>query len=527
MYQYILNLKPTLISFYTMCNSFHNTIEISKMISNSNKDIKIVFGGPHASLCALDILNKFDWIDGVGIGEGEKNILNIVDSLLNNKSLSKVEGFAYKDNKNNYIVLNKNKELIENLDELPFINYELINLKNVNSISLDVGRGCPFACKYCSTKTFWKRKFRLKSSERIIKEIKFLHNIYNKNKFDFIHDLFTVNKFKIIDFCDKLKKENLNIKWSCSGRIDTLNEDVIKRMSEAGCSSIFLGIETGSKFLQKDIKLDNIWNTLELIRKYNIDITMSFIYGFPNEDEEDLNDTIQLIRKAINKGFNKCQLHLLTVLSGTELYGEVKDKLYYSGKHSDLTDAINIENCKDIIINNKNIFPQFFDFKTNVREKYRFLDRFISLFYSQLHPILKTTFSHLESYYKNDILNFYLDFINYHPNFYERLYSYDYFHLNNIPQENIVHKKILLIKDFIYNHNFNQYTDILKTIIDFELDCFLFLNLENSKFKYKSYNYNLFELNKCTNIDSIKNITDVNFYRLNNDKIKIKKVTKM
>ena len=85
----------------------------------------------------------------------------------------------------------------------------MIILEKAKSVQIDVGRGCPFACTFCSTKTFWKRKFRLRSVDNILDEIEYVINTYGITDFDFKHDLFTANKRRVLEFCRALRKRKL------------------------------------------------------------------------------------------------------------------------------------------------------------------------------------------------------------------------------------------------------------------------------------------------------------------------------
>ena len=159
-------------------------------------------------------------------------------------------------------------------------------------LNIETGRGCPYNCTFCSTKTFWNRKVRLKSIDRLINEIKYYDNNYSINNFGFIHDLFTARKQHIMEFCKKLVDLRLNINWTCDTRADTLDEEIVKLMAKAGCNRITLGVETGSDRMQqiinKNLTISKIKETIKLLDKYNIKMKICVMYGFPEEEERDL-----------------------------------------------------------------------------------------------------------------------------------------------------------------------------------------------------------------------------------------------
>lgn len=145
---------------------------------------------------------------------------------------------------------------------------------------------------------------------------------YGIKRFRLEHDLFTANRNYIIQFCHALKKENLDITWGCSSRIDILDEDMMQNLKEAGCNSIYIGFETGSqnmqKKLKKNIRVENADQKLLELYKYGFEVTVSFIYGFEEESEEDFVKTLQLIESLYCHNISKVQLHKFMPLPSTE-----------------------------------------------------------------------------------------------------------------------------------------------------------------------------------------------------------------
>ncbi len=497
MCEYILKFNPGIVDFYSMCNNYHNSIILSRYLKEKNSQVKVLFGGPHASLTAKESLEAFPWIDVIGIGEGENTIELIVNAISSGSGFSSISGIAYREN--GKIIYNEQTELIEDLDKLPYLDYTLVDTeKYKKSGSIDVGRGCPFACTYCSTKTFWKRKFRLKSTERIINEIKHLKNNYNITFFELVHDLFTVDKSKVIDFCNRILEEKLDIKWGCSARLDSLDEKTIHKMKESGCSEVFLGIETGSermqKLINKNLKLDTIESVIDNYIKNDIKPSISFIYGFPDETLEDAGKTVDLIKNLIEKKGVTIQLHLCTVLPGTEIYKNVQDTLELTGFYSDFADSLEFADSYELISKNKEIFSQFYNFQTEVRSKYLFLDRFISFFYTLIHKNLSSTCKILLNYYDDDLMKFFLQFKKIIPDFAQRLfYKNENFEMNISSQE-YAYKVLLIVDEFIQKESFGNYTDLIREIHKFEMDTFRYLYIEEINEVFEEYSYDVYRI---------------------------------
>lgn len=523
MSQYILDENPDIVDFYTMSNSYYQTIKLSKIIKEKRKEIKVLFGGPQATLSFEETLKNFPWIDGIGMGEGEKTITPIINALLKNKELTDEKGVAYLKNG---LVIKNGIELIENLDELQDYDYSLLEGNIKEKISLDVGRGCPFGCKYCSTKTFWKRNFRLKSSERIIREITYIKNNFNVDYFNFEHDLFTANRSKVIDFCNKIIKSNLNIKWTCSSRVDTLDEEMIDIMYKAGCRGMFLGIETGSprmqKIINKNLRLNEVKNIANKLKKNGIMVVTSFIYGFPEETEDDLEKTLNLIYDLIKIDIDIIQLHLFAVFPGTDYMNELKDYLYLSNNFSDaaFTDHISNEE-KKIIECNKEIFSQYMDFNIGIRRDFKYLDIYA-------HKLLKKIIKYFNKTY--DIL---MSKVGGHVEIFkafrevnrELLVRYENWNENIFISYDEIISSINNLINFI---NLND-DSLLKEIFKFESDIVKFMYYSSDKYNVKSYKYDVYSiksskinsLHKCNYLEQIS----IKYTRLN-DKydINIKKI---
>lgn len=379
MSDYILEKHAKIISFYTMCNSYPITLKLAQYIKSLNSDIKILLGGPQATFTSEATLKMFNFIDAIGLEEGENTIIPIVKNLLSGIPLDNTNGVAFRKGSNVYI--NRNLEIVDKLDSIPYIDVSFLdyyyarnNRKKSNKdivFNLDVGRGCTFSCTFCCTSIFWERRFRLKSSQRLVDEIKRVKDRYGIIKFAFQHDLFTANKNRIIDFCKLLIKENVNIKWGCSARIDTLDEELISIMQEAGCDNIYIGIETGSgrmqKIINKNLPLDNIVEKIDLIKKYGIKVTTSFIYGFYEETICDLKETLYLMVKLMKIGCNIIQLHRFIALPGTKETEKVKDKLFYTNDMANFapTESRYIESLSEIIKSNSEIFSNFYEFNSD------------------------------------------------------------------------------------------------------------------------------------------------------------------
>lgn len=388
----ILARKPKIVSFYCRSDCYLMNIRVAERIKKSNPEIYIVFGGPQADTSAIETIKRIPFVDYCCCGEGETTVFPLFNGLINNNDVSDIPGLTYK-NSDGVVISNPRPDMIEDLDTLPFDDYsftpkEFIScaMKESRSFHLDVGRGCPYNCAYCSTSVFWKRKFRVKSSKRIFQEMIRAEKELGAESFVLDHDLFTANKKKVLEFCRMLKENGFDKSWICSSRADTIDKETIEEMASAGLKRIYIGIETGSSRMQKlthkNLNLDVAIETIKTLLKNNVGVTASFIYGFPEETEEDVEQTLQVAYRLFEMGVNKIQFHLCTIFPGTEYYDTYKDSLVFSETITDAVGTFGLEENREFIKANKDIFSSYFEYRSELRDRLLGLSKVVKIVFA-------------------------------------------------------------------------------------------------------------------------------------------------
>lgn len=381
----IVNRHPKIVGFYCRCEEYHICIDLATRIKELSPSTKIVFGGPQAELVAKDTIRAFSSVDYVCCSEGENTIVPLLQWIIKDNAdltlADQIPGLTYRTEFNE-VVQNTFPEFLPDNYTRAFSYYDLIPSNvwtNTKSVALDVGRGCPFACTFCSTKTFWKQKFRLRNIADILNEVKYLVEIYGVKIFDFKHDLFTVNKKRILQFCDGLQNTGLKIEWGCDSRIGVIDTEMIDRMVDSGLTNIFFGIESGSDEMQKIINKRLNLNEADRIVKYclnkGLKVTTSFIYGFPEETDDTVSDTMKLAIRFQNYGCNVLT-NMCHITNGTELYAKYKDVLYFSENTSFNQCIIGLEQLNPLILNNLHMFANFCDYPNPLRQELSYFDAF-------------------------------------------------------------------------------------------------------------------------------------------------------
>ena len=380
--QEIVSVNPRIVSFYCRCEEYHICIDLSSALKDESPEIIITFGGPQAELVAKATLATFPQVDYICCSEGENTIIPLLDVVVHEKGcLKDIPGLVFRA-KNNTIIQNQLPDFLSDNYIRRFRYYDLIPqdlIINSACMPIDVGRGCPFSCTYCSTKTFWKRKFRLRNLDDIVDEIEYVNQTYGIKKFDFMHDLFTVNKKRLLQFCDKLSSKGLNVSWGCDSRIDTIDREMIDRMVDCGLTDIFFGIETGSERMQniidKHLNLKSCYDVVEYCISKGIQVTTSFIYGFPEEKEEDLSKTLKMAVEFQNFGCNVLT-NLCHIMNGTELFARFNDTLEINRNTAYNNCIVGFNELYDMIAENKQMFANFCDFPTPLRDEMKYIDAF-------------------------------------------------------------------------------------------------------------------------------------------------------
>jgi len=304
----IRKTKPDIVGITAATGQISSTSKIISIIKKIKPNTVTVIGGPHPSALPKRTLREVN-ADVCVIGEGEVTFLELVKIIEKNVDLKNVDGICFR-NGNDKIIINKRRELIEILDELPFPARHLIPPleeyrhsssfgENKLHTSVMTSRGCPFRCKFCD-KSIFGRTFRTRSVKNVVDEIEFLVKKYGVEEIRVFDDLFTVNERRVKEICNEIIKRELNFSWCCEARVNSVTPEMLKLMKKAGCTQIDYGIESGSQeildLLNKDTNLDEIRNAVKWTKEVGIKIKGYFLLGLPGETKKLIEKTIEFAK---------------------------------------------------------------------------------------------------------------------------------------------------------------------------------------------------------------------------------------
>ena len=351
--------QADLIGFGSISAGYPITIAMARETKRRRPDLPCVLGGPQASAVATETLEAFPEIDFVLRGEADLTFPAFLEGLESGGDPSQIDGLTFRSNGQ---VEERALGPLPDLATLPLPLYRLSHHIDADTtLALELGRGCPYACTFCSTNDFFRRRFRLKPAHQVLTEMRLLADRFGVDRFELVHDMFTVDRRKLIELCDVLSASGEGFTWSVSARTDRVDEELLRRMYDAGCRGIFYGIETGSQRLQKIVKkrldLEKAREALRCTNDLGMKAVASLIVGFPEETEEDFRQTVDFFVETLRSPLLTPQLHLLAPLPGTPIARE--NPLIADDRRSDLSSDLGTAEERASIEHHPDVFSSF------------------------------------------------------------------------------------------------------------------------------------------------------------------------
>ncbi len=359
--------------FSSICSSYPLTLRLANLVRELHPEAKVLLGGPQASVVDVATLKEFPSVDFVLRGEADITLPRLLTILerADAAQLHRLNGLTFR-RPDGGVIRNPNAEVVRELDSLPLPAFDLdLGIQKRGGVHIEIGRGCPFACTFCSTNDFFRRQFRLKSTATMLREMEEIANRYGIHYFSFIHDMYTVDRKRVVEFCEALLASGASYTWGCSARTDCVDDELIALMAEAGCRGMFFGIETGSQRMQevinKKLDLEDAWQRIRTADRHGIDTAVALITGFPEETRDDLRDTIHFFVNSLRFDHAEPQLSLLAPLAGTPIFDRHQNELMLDYIFSDMSHQGWWQDEEDIelIKAHPRIFPNFYAIPTS------------------------------------------------------------------------------------------------------------------------------------------------------------------
>lgn len=323
-YQQVKKFKPDAIGITTNIVTAQAAIELGKYLWTKFPHTMILYGGPYATAMPEHILKQTHG-DVVVRGEGE---LTMTDLVRHPQNLSEIKGICYRQG--GEILHNPERELINDLDSIPFPAYHLLpNFHLYRSMSrktpigfLISSRGCPYGCIYCNKNIFGQR-FRMRSPANVLTEIELLVGRYGVKQIDVLDDNFTLYIPRAERVFDEIIKRKIKVLFNFQNgvRADRLTAKLVQKMKQAGTYKVGIGIESGDpeiqKIIKKSLSLALVGKAVKMLRKAGIVVVGFFMIGLPGDTDSSLQKTIDF---AIKINPHLANFSVTVPLPQTELY---------------------------------------------------------------------------------------------------------------------------------------------------------------------------------------------------------------
>ena len=297
----------------------------------------VVMGGPHPCYIDEEILAS-GWVDFIVHGEGEVTLLELVRSLEEGKNHWEViKGLSFQ--RGAETVRTPPRPFIQDLDSLPFPARHLIDMDLYRRTKFGeraitpvvTSRGCPANCNFCSSSSFFGRRWRARSPDSVVEELKALHDNYGFDAVAFVDDNFTLSPERVVAISEEIIRKGLDIWWWNFSRVENIveNEEMLEVMKKAGAKTIYVGVESANPQslaeLGKKMNLDSVGKAIELLKRHGFEIFASYILGNPSDKVVNIYETINFAKRLDT---NVAQFSILTPYPGTALYEDLKERIW-------------------------------------------------------------------------------------------------------------------------------------------------------------------------------------------------------
>ncbi len=280
-------------------------------------------------------------------GEGELTLLELIKKIENNENFNTIDGIVYRNQTNT--IVNPPRKVLQNLDQLPFPAWDLIDIKSYQSVwkkskteftlNIATTRGCPYKCNWCA-KPIYGNRYNAHSPKYVVDQIAYLNEKNNVNRFWMCDDIFGLKPNWVQEFNKELKSRKLAIKYFIQSRVDLLlKEDTIEALSESGLEEVWVGAESGSQrildAMDKGTKVEEIYEATRLLKLKDVRVAFFLQFGYLTEDKNDIKKTIAMVKELQPDNIG---ISVSYPLPGTAFYEKVKNDLKLKANWTDSDD---------------------------------------------------------------------------------------------------------------------------------------------------------------------------------------------
>jgi radical SAM superfamily enzyme YgiQ (UPF0313 family) len=298
----IVQWRPQLVGISANTPVYPVALEAARMVKRAAPEATVVLGGCHPTVFPQRVIANPE-VDAVVVGEGEQTMAEIAAAVAAGRDLTGIAGVVHR--RDGQVVSEPERPFIEDLDSLPPPAFDLLPLRKYRislgmarhtpAISMMASRGCPMNCKFCTSPGIWKRCWRRHSPRYVGEVLQTLALRHGVRHVQFRDDTFTVNQQWVEGICDELLRRGLRLSWDCYSTVSLVREDMARRMKQAGCTCLSMGIESGNDEMLRKYKgtsTDEVRQKMALLRRVGLQTRLFFMLAPPAERREHLDETL-------------------------------------------------------------------------------------------------------------------------------------------------------------------------------------------------------------------------------------------
>jgi radical SAM superfamily enzyme YgiQ (UPF0313 family) len=395
--------------------SFPHMKYICPLVKDILSDSILIVGGGLATNLYQDVYNEIPCIDLLCYGEGELPFKKLLDQLPQGKQPHEIS-LSWISDKSLQMQIKPEYDFINDLDDIPIIDFNYIDLKRYNGrsyvdkdskkieVSIHTSRGCPFSCIYCSNYMVHGKKIRVMSNERFLETVKFYIDNYNMDTLLIEDDHFLANKERALYLLEEIRKLNINIEFPNGIAVFKIDEEIAKALADTKVKVLPLAIESGSeyvlhKIINKPLKKEQIYKAIKCLKQYDIRLHAFIVIGFPDEFNKHRQETLDLL---LETEIDWAHIFIVVPIAGSRLYKQCEEKGYLLSKdYNDYTTSkCNLKFSGELTPTELEEYSQYINLKVNFLEN--------SNFRNKKYDICKQYFQNVINHYPSQAIAHYM-----------------------------------------------------------------------------------------------------------------------